>query len=179
MLLLFISVCCLFTWVCFSLWSYISERPCLLVSSGGCKKVSRNLPTDPAMAGYQCLALPLSLLLRHMPFFSFLSVFFHGPHAGFVLLICSEQHMIWCSSTGRRQITCGLMGAMVPCPSQSTAEVRLDQYRSWSISLIKIGSHLGFRSSVGWHPLLAPIIGFGEGSDLTDSTPGLPVLIVG
>lgn len=70
------------------------------------------------------------------------------------------------------------MGAMVPFPSQSTAEVRLDQYRSWSISLIKIGSHLGFHSSEGWH-LLAPIIGFGEGSDLTDSTPGLPVLIVG
>lgn len=90
------------------------------------------------------------------------------------LLIFSWTNMIWCLSISRRHIACILIGVMVPCPSQPIAEARLWKHRSWSTSLMKTDSSLGHQWR--WYLPLAPIIGFGEKIDFTDTAPSLPDL---
>lgn len=86
MLPLFISAVAFSPEYVFSLWFYISERPHVLVPCIW-GKISQHHFTYPAMGASPWIALSLGLITRHLFFFP--SVFFHGFHAGFVLLICS------------------------------------------------------------------------------------------
>lgn len=140
MLLLFISVYCPFAWVCFLLMILYFRKA---MSSHTLCWMQKSFLTSSCQSGRWLSVVPSSssLLIMHLLF-----------------------NKIWSDACqqveGKLPVSHGGSG---PFPSQSTAEVRLDKHRSWSTSLIKIGSYLGLHSPVRWHLPLAPIQGFGRG----------------